>query len=177
MSTNSPDSGRLDQSALAVTWNSTTRPAPRGAAVTSGVPSASSAQFRSASWAEGSASTWRDTVTSSGISRPVNGDAAGKRASGAGWLHDSAPPNCRSPASKRTGNSGSWEDGSPLASAIRGPAKRTSSPPPSTQRSSAAASAPSSGRSASTSTDSSRDKSAARLPSRSSEVGAKARRT
>ena len=39
MSTNKPDSGRLDQSALAVTWNSTMRPAPLVASVTSGVPS------------------------------------------------------------------------------------------------------------------------------------------
>ena len=44
MSTNRPDSGRFDQSALAVTWNSTIRPAPRVAWVTSGVPSASVAQ-------------------------------------------------------------------------------------------------------------------------------------
>ena len=40
MSTNSPDSGRFDQSAFAVTWNSTTRPPPSGISVTSGVPSA-----------------------------------------------------------------------------------------------------------------------------------------
>ncbi|MEJ0018162.1 MAG: hypothetical protein WDN25_16655 [Acetobacteraceae bacterium] len=59
MSTNRPDSGRFDQSALAVTWNSTTRPAPRVVCVTSGVPSASAAQVWLARSAEGSASTWR----------------------------------------------------------------------------------------------------------------------
>src|SRR3984885_181964 len=44
ISTNRPDSGRLDQSALAVTWNSTMRPAPLVVSVTSGVPSAQVAQ-------------------------------------------------------------------------------------------------------------------------------------
>ena len=44
MSTNNPEIGRLDQVVSAVTWNSTTRPLPRAAAVTSGVPSDSCAQ-------------------------------------------------------------------------------------------------------------------------------------
>ena len=78
MSTNRPDSGRSDQSALAVTWNSTIRPAPRGAWVTSGVPSASRAQVASLSCAPGSASTWRVTFTSSGTARPANGEFGGE---------------------------------------------------------------------------------------------------
>ena len=49
ISTNRPDSGRFDQSALAVTWNSTIRPAPARRRVTSGVPSASVAQVWAAS--------------------------------------------------------------------------------------------------------------------------------
>ena len=39
ISTNRPDSGRFDQSELAVTWKKITWPSPRLAAVTSGVPS------------------------------------------------------------------------------------------------------------------------------------------
>ena len=39
ISTNRPDSGRFDQSELAVTWKNTTWPSPRLVAVTSGVPS------------------------------------------------------------------------------------------------------------------------------------------
>jgi hypothetical protein len=45
-----------------VTWNSTIIPLPRFVAVTSGVPSASVAQVRSARPASGSASTWRRDV-------------------------------------------------------------------------------------------------------------------
>src|SRR5690606_36085187 len=41
ISTNSPESGRLDQSELAVTWNSTSWLSPSALAVTRGVPSAS----------------------------------------------------------------------------------------------------------------------------------------
>ena len=66
MSTKAPDSGRFDQRGSAVTWNSTIRPLPRRAAVTSGVPSPSVAQVRLGSCASGSASTWRVTVTSFG---------------------------------------------------------------------------------------------------------------
>ena len=73
MSTNSPDSGRLDQVVSAVTWKRTIRPLPRGPAVTSGVPSPSRAQTLSARAASGSASTCRETVTSSGAARPKNG--------------------------------------------------------------------------------------------------------
>src|SRR5207248_3082713 len=84
MSTNSPDSGRFDQSALPVTPNRTTRPAPCGADVTSGVPSASEAQVRNASWAEGSASTCRVTSTSAGTGKALKGESGGNRANPAG---------------------------------------------------------------------------------------------
>ena len=47
MSTNRPDSGRFDQSGLAVAVTSTIQPSPRFCEVTSGVPSASRAQLRS----------------------------------------------------------------------------------------------------------------------------------
>ena len=78
MSTNRPDSGRFDQSAFAVTWNSTISPgAARRPAVTSGVPSASVAQVWLARSAPGSASTWRVTCTSAGTARPANGEPAG----------------------------------------------------------------------------------------------------
>ena len=166
MSGKSPESGRLDQSALAVTWNNTTRPEPRAASVTSGVPSARRAQVWEASCAEGSASTWRLTVTSSGTGRPANGDVAGNGASLAGWLHDSAPPSWRSSASSRSGMSGSatgWPNSSAV-SALRGPAKRSSRPPPSTQRCNSATSDGATGRSASTSTAISRCNRVCRSP-------------
>ena len=73
MSTKVPDSGRSDQRVSAVTWNSTIMPLPRRCAVTSGVPSASVAQVRSARPASGSASTCRVTVTSFGTGMPLNG--------------------------------------------------------------------------------------------------------
>src|SRR6202008_9714 len=38
ISTYSPDSGSVDQPGLALTWNSTIQPRPRGAPVTRGVP-------------------------------------------------------------------------------------------------------------------------------------------
>jgi ribose transport system substrate-binding protein len=44
------------------------------AAVTNGVPSASRAQLRSARRGEGSASTWRSTVTSAGGTSPAKGE-------------------------------------------------------------------------------------------------------
>ena len=73
MSTNAPESGRLDQRVSAVTWNSTSTPLPRRVAVTSGVPSTSVAQVRSLRPESGSASTCRVTVTSSGTARFANG--------------------------------------------------------------------------------------------------------
>ena len=165
ISTNSPDNGRFDQSAFAVTWNSTTRPAPRAAAVTSGVPSASVAQVCPSSVAVGSASTCRLTVTSAGTASPANGEAAANGASPAGAFHDNAPPNCRSPLSSFTGSSGSL---SPIGcSAVRGPANRTSSPPFSTHAITASRSGPAgSGRSARTKTEMSPAISLAMLSSR-----------
>ena len=80
MSTKAPDSGRFDQVVSAVTWNSTIRPLPRLTAVTSGVPSASTAQIRLGRSPSGSASTWRVTVTSLGDGeageRPGGGEGA-----------------------------------------------------------------------------------------------------
>ena len=175
MSTNSPDNGRLDQSALAVTWNSTTRPAPRVACVTSGVPSASAAQVWPARSAEGSASTCRFTFTSSGTPRPANGELALNCATPAGSAQDNAPPSWRSPPSSLTGISGSISPNG--CSAVRGPAKRISSPPCSTHLVSASRSAPAgSGRSARISTDTSRCSSVARSASRTSVNGDSARR-
>ena len=84
MSTKAPDSGRSDQRVSPVTWNSTIRPLPRRAAVTSGVPSASVAQVFSLSVASGSASTWRVTVTSVGTAMPANGLLRENAASGCG---------------------------------------------------------------------------------------------
>ena len=166
--TKRPESGSSDHSALAVTWNSTTRPWPRASPVTSGVPSASRAQMRGASCAEGSASTWRVTVTSFGTARPAKGEPSGKGARRCGCSQDSAPPSWRS-ARSRTGSSGSG------FSARRGPAKRSSSPPASTKRVTAASSAPSSGRSARISTESGRASSADASPRRSSAKGDRAR--
>ena len=107
ISTNRPDSGRFDQSALAVTWNSTIRPAPRAAWVTSGVPSASRAQVASVR------SRARLGQHLAGHPHLVRHGQAGERrgggkaASPAGWLHDIAPPSWRSPASSFTGSSAS----------------------------------------------------------------------
>src|ERR1700735_5477224 len=133
ISTNNPDNGRLDQSALAVTWNSTTRPAPSVASVTSGVPSSSAAHVRPARSAVGSASPCRFTLISSVTGRPAKGDIDENPARAAGWLQDIAPPSCRSPASNRTGISVSVSF--VAASAVRGPAKRISKPPLRTQAS------------------------------------------
>ena len=55
--TNRPDSGRVDHSALAVTWNSTTCPSPITLRVTKGVPSANAAMVRSARFGSGWAMT------------------------------------------------------------------------------------------------------------------------
>ena len=126
MSTNRPESGRFDQVVSAVTWNSTISPLPRGAAVTSGVPSASRAQVLPARPGSGSASTWRETVTSSGAARPKNGLSLSKGAMCFGVSHDSAPPSVRPPRRSTVGVRSS----SPAASRV--PAKRTSTPPNST---------------------------------------------
>ncbi len=81
ISTKSPEIGRFDQSELAVTWNSTRRPLPRFAAVTSGVPSLSRAQISTSGVSSaGSASTCRLIVTSAGIGKPANGLLSSKAA-------------------------------------------------------------------------------------------------
>ena len=84
ISTKLPDSGRSDQRVSAVTWNSTIIPLPRFSAVTSGVPSPSEAQVRSARPASGSASTWRVTLTSFGTVMLPNGPSFENAASGCG---------------------------------------------------------------------------------------------
>jgi hypothetical protein len=170
MSTNSPESGRSDQSAFAVTWNSTIRPPPLFSNVTSGVPSDSRAQDRSARRGTGSASTCVVTVTSGGGVSPAKGDPSTKGASVCGRSQDSAAPSCRSPARSGTGMRAS------ARSAVRGPAKRRSIPPPATKRVTASTSGPStSGRSASTSTASRRASRASSVPRRTSAVGLSAR--
>ena len=127
ISTKRPDNGRLDQSELAVTWNSTIWPSPRLVAVTNGVPSLSRARTETAGDSlAGSASTWRLIVTSGGIGRPSNRLPPSKAASACGVDHDSAPPSVRPPSRSGTGNRSS----PPFSS--RGPAKRTSTPPRST---------------------------------------------
>ena len=77
--TKRPESGRLDQSALAVTWKSTTRPSPSGRPVTSGVPSSSAASTRSGRSGSGWAITWLEMSTSAGTGRPVNGPVLRER--------------------------------------------------------------------------------------------------
>ena len=139
ISTKRPESARLDQSALAVVWTSTIQPRPCFSAVTSGVPSTSRAQVLAARSISGSASTWRDTVTSAGIDSPANGLSGSKGASLAGCSHDSAPPMVRPPRRSRTGNSLS------SCSARRGPAKRSNRPPAPTHLPTARASADESG--------------------------------
>ncbi len=106
MSTNRPESGRSDQSALAVTWNSTMRPAPRGAAVTSGVPSASRAQVCSARCgARLGQHLARHLSPRPAPAGPRTASRCGNGASPAGLLQDSEPPSWRSPASSLTGSS------------------------------------------------------------------------
>ena len=129
MSTNRPDSGRSDQSALAVTWNSTIRPAPaRGLRSPAACRRPARAQVRSAR------SRARLGQHLAGHLHLVRHRRArrtasrrGTAASPAGWLQDIAPPSWRSPASSRTGSSVSVS--LLAASAVRGPAKRISSPP------------------------------------------------
>ena len=107
ISTNRPDKGRFDQSAFAVTWNSTTRPAPSRRAVTTGVPSVSVAQLRRDRSTLGRASTCRVTVTSDGTGRPAKGEARSNGARCCGLPHDMAPPSARVPGSRGTASSGS----------------------------------------------------------------------
>ncbi len=120
-------SAGFDQRMSALTWNSASTPLPRRSPVTSGVPSASEAQLRSASSASGSASTCRVTVTSPGTCRPANGPSAANAASCCGFSQVRLPPRLRSPSRSLTGDSPS------SACASRGPAKRTSTPPLSIQ--------------------------------------------
>ncbi len=101
ISTNSPESGRFDQSEFAVTWNSTIKPWPCFAAVTSGVPSARRAQTSASLATVGSASTCRLTFTSSGTARPRKGLLSSNGASGCGVLQESEPPSERPPRRKR----------------------------------------------------------------------------
>ena len=75
--TKRPESGRLDQSALAVTWKSTTRPSPSSRPVTSGVPSSRLASTRPGRSGSGCAITWLEMSTSCGTARPANGLASG----------------------------------------------------------------------------------------------------
>ena len=124
ISTNRPDSGRFDQSELAVTWKNTSWPSPRLAAVTSGVPSLSRAHtLTSGPSAAGSASTWLLTSTSALGVRPANRLSSPKAASGCGCGHDMAPPSVRVPKRRAAGSRSS----PPFSR--RGPAKRTSTPP------------------------------------------------
>ena len=127
MSTKLPDSGRSDHRVSAVTWNSTIIPLPRLVAVTSGVPSASVAQVRSARPASGSASTWRVTLTSFGTGILPNGPSFEKAVRGCGWSQLRLPPSVRPPRRSFTGTRSSSEP------ARRGPANRTSMPPSSIQ--------------------------------------------
>ena len=105
--TKSPESGRLDQSALAVTWKSTTRPSPRLRPVTSGVPSSRLASTRSGRSGSGCAITWLEMSTSCGTGSPANGPLSGNGRSRRGAPQDMAPPIDRPPARSRTGSSGS----------------------------------------------------------------------
>ncbi len=142
MATNRPDRGRVDHSALAVTWNSTTCPSPMRLRVTSGVPSARAAITRSDRVGSGCAITCAFTVTSGGTSSPKNGLSAAKGASALGSPQLIAPPTVRPPARRRTGRSGS-STVAPRSpeDASRGPAKRNSIPPPSIHSTSAVRSA------------------------------------
>ena len=175
--TKTPDSGSVDHSALAVTWNSTTCPCPSALRVTSGVPSASAAMVRSASVGSGCATIWLLTVTSSGTSRPKNGEVASKGRSALGSPQESAPPTVRPPERRRTGISGS-STSRPTSEAARfGPAKRNSSPPSSTQAATRSVSdGDSRATSAITSTSGPAGSSVSRSPSIRSAVGASALR-
>ena len=152
MSGNRPESGRLDQSALAVTWNSTTRPDPRGASVTSGVPSASRAQVWVASCAEGSASTWRLTRDLVRHGQAGEGRGGGERRQLGRLAPGQRAAQLTVLGEQPFGQQGSatgWPNSS-VVSALRGPAKRSSRPPSSTQRCNSATSDGVTGRSART---------------------------
>ena len=98
ISTKLPESGRFDQLVSAVTWKRTSQPLPDCAAVTSGVPSASAAQVRSASAPSGSASTWR--LTSDVVGHGQAGERAAARRSSraaAASCQERLPPRMRSP--------------------------------------------------------------------------------
>ena len=124
ISTNRPDSGRFDQSELAVTWKKISWPSPRLAAVTSGVPSLRRAHtFTSGPSPAGSASTCLLTSTSAGGVRPANRLSSPNGASGCGVAQDRAPPSVRPPSRSGTGSRSS----PPFSR--RGPAKRTRMPP------------------------------------------------
>ncbi len=123
ISTNRPESGKFDQSVLAVVWTSTSQPSPRRSAVTSGVPSTRCAQVFSGRSRVGSARTWRWITTSRGMDRPAKGLASGKGAMRAGSAQLMVPSRLRPPVRSRTGTSPS------AFSASFGPAKRTSTPP------------------------------------------------
>ena len=118
-------SAGLTRSGCGAIWNSTTIPLPRLSPVTSGVPSASVAQVWAARSGVGSARICRLTVTSAGGGRLANGPLGGNSVTACGVVHDSAPPNDRSPRRNNTGsNSSSFPDVS-----SRELAKRTSVPP------------------------------------------------
>ena len=80
ISTYRPDIGSDDQVGLAVMWNITIQPWPSARAVIKGVPSVRRAQARLSISDDGSARTWRVTVTSAGISSPLKGLVAVKGA-------------------------------------------------------------------------------------------------
>ncbi len=153
ISTNRPDSGRSDQSALAVTWNSTMRPAPRGAC--------------------------RDQRRAVGEARPGLLGQMRPRLGQHLARSPAPPPAPRGPANGEFGGNGGEagrlapgqraaelpvageqlhrQQRRPGARRCAGPAKRTSSPPFSTQAASRSRSGPSATTwSASTSTDRSR---------------------
>ena len=124
ISTNRPDSGRLDQSELAVTWKRMIWPSPNLRSVTRGVPSCRRAHTcTSGPSIAGSASTWRLTVTSGGTGVPAKRLLSSIGASFCGVDHDRAPPSVRPPTRSGTGSSSS----PPFSR--REPAKRTSTPP------------------------------------------------
>ena len=175
--TKSPDSGRVDHSAFAVTWTSTTWPSPTVFRVTSGVPSASCAITRAASVGSGCAMTWALTVTSSGMASPKNGEVSAKGANALGSPQLIAPPTLRPPIRKRTGNNGSWSLRPKLDAASLGPAKRKRSPPFSTQAIMASSSDfAKAATSANTMTSGFAKRMSANVPSIKSAVGAKASR-
>ena len=168
---NSPDSGSDDQSAFAAVWNRTTCPFPSASRVTSGVPSLSDARVRAARSGPGSAISWARTVTSAGGVSPAKGPSAAKGWTARGSPQLSAPPMSRPPGSSRTGSSGSRSSASDAA--MRGPAKRISSPPRAIQSDSSGCSG-SSGWSAMTITSGAAGRTSASAPSIRSVRGASA---